>query len=67
MAGKAEIEFIIKPDGTVEEQVRGVAGPECEDITRGIERALGEVAEREHTSEYYDETESAGDHVTTSS
>jgi hypothetical protein len=66
MAGKVEIEFIIKPDGTVEERVRGVAGPECEDITRGIEEALGEVAEREHTSAYYDETESADDHVTTS-
>lgn len=66
MAGRTEIEFVIKPDGTVEEQVRGVAGRECEDITRGIERALGEIAHRERTSEYYDETESAGDHVTTS-
>jgi hypothetical protein len=51
--GKQQIEFIIRPDGTVEERVLGVSGPDCEKITEDIERALGEVVKREHTSEYH--------------
>ena len=35
--GKQEIEFIIRPDGTVEERVLGVSGPDCEIITEDIE------------------------------
>ena len=66
MSGPQEIEIIIKPDGTVEETVRGVSGPACEDVTRAIEDALGNVEKREHTSDYYGETTHSGDHVTTS-
>ena len=47
------IEFTIRPDGTVEEKVSGVQGPECEDVTRAIENALGKVAERKHTASFY--------------
>jgi hypothetical protein len=64
MSGKQEIEFIIKPDGTVEEHVIGVQGPECEQITADIERALGEVEKRERTSDYYRSKQGAGDTVT---
>ncbi|MGF1505330.1 MAG: DUF2997 domain-containing protein [Chloroflexi bacterium] len=53
MAGKQEIEFVIKPDGTVEEKVIGVSGPDCEKITADIEKALGEVIDRERTSDYF--------------
>jgi Protein of unknown function (DUF2997) len=66
MPGKQEIEFVIRPDGTVEERVLGVAGPECEEITSGIEQALGIIAHREHSSGYFsqgqtsEETLSAG-------
>jgi hypothetical protein len=67
MSGPQEIEFVIKPDGTVEESVRGVIGPECEAVTKGIEDALGDVEKREHTGDYYRETTQSGDHVTTSS
>ncbi|HIE53159.1 MAG TPA: DUF2997 domain-containing protein [Armatimonadetes bacterium] len=55
MAVKQEIEFVIRPDGRVEERVRGVKGPRCEMLTAAIERALGVVRERQHTAEYYAE------------
>lgn len=67
MPGPQEIEFIIKPDGTVEETVSGVSGPECEALTQGIEQALGDVEKREHTPDFYRESSQSGDHVTTSS
>ncbi|MBN1284580.1 MAG: DUF2997 domain-containing protein [Anaerolineae bacterium] len=54
--GPEEIEFIIMPDGTVREEVRGVQGTGCENVTRAIEDALGEVSEREHKPEYYEQT-----------
>ncbi len=55
--GPQEIEFVILPDGTVKEEVRGMAGAGCEEVTRAIEDALGEVSEREHKPEYYQETQ----------
>ena len=64
---KQEIEFVIKPDGTVEERVTGVSGPDCEKVTEAIERALGDVTKREHTSDYYDESQSSGQTVSTGS
>lgn len=67
MAHRQQIEFTIRPDGSVEEKVTGVGGPACEEVTRGIEQALGEVQDRQHTSEYYHTTESTGDSVTTGS
>lgn len=67
MAQRQEIEFIIRPDGTVEEKVTGVGGPACEDVTRGIEQALGEIEQRERTADYYRTTERTSDEVTTSS
>lgn len=53
MAEQQQIEFVIRPDGSVEEKVTGVVGPECEAITSGIEAALGKVVERERTASYY--------------
>jgi len=68
MAGnKQQIEFVIKPDGTVVEQVSGVSGPDCEKITEAIEKALGEVAERERTGDYFDNAQGTADTVSTNS
>ena len=64
MGRKREIEFIIKPDGTVEESVTGAQGAECEKITEAIERELGEVTEREHTPDYFNETQGTDGSVT---
>jgi hypothetical protein len=67
MPGKQEIEFVIRPDGTVEERVVGVDGPDCLKITESIEKALGTVAKREHTSEFFNQPQSNNDTVSTSS
>lgn len=68
MPGKQEIEFVIKADGTVEERVIGVNGPDCEKITASIEDALGVVTKRERTSTFYNnQTEGADSSVYTGS
>jgi hypothetical protein len=48
-----QIEYLIKPDGTVEERVVGIPGVNCEQATSPIEAKLGAVEKREHTPEYY--------------
>jgi hypothetical protein len=53
MPGKQQIEFIIKPDGSVEEHVTGMTGPDCVEQTASIEKALGDVVERDRTSDFY--------------
>lgn len=53
MPERQEMEFVIRADGTVEERVSGVTGPNCEDLTKGLEGALGDVVHREHTGEYF--------------
>jgi hypothetical protein len=58
MPERQEMEFIIRADGTVEERVLGVSGPNCETLTGDIESALGEVTHREHTGDYYKEQQS---------
>ena len=53
MAPRKQIDFTIDEEGNVSIQVKGVAGAECEKLTREIEAALGIVSERTRTSEYY--------------
>merc|ERR1719409_2389477 len=50
-----ELEFIIHPDGRVEERVRGVKGVECQSLTEEINKALGEVYESKPTQEMYEQ------------
>jgi hypothetical protein len=57
MASRREIQFTIDDNGEVSIQVLGVKGEECERLTREIELALGVVSSRQHTSEYYAQTE----------
>jgi hypothetical protein len=54
-AGMAQrsIRFRIRPDGRVEEQVEGVQGPACEQLTERIEARLGTVQQRRSTAEAY--------------
>jgi hypothetical protein len=47
------LEFIIHPDGRVEERVTGISGSSCAEITAAIEAKLGIVASRELTSENF--------------
>jgi len=52
---KRELVIQIAPDGTISLEVKGVKGGECLDFTKFLEEALGDVIEREKTSEYYQE------------
>lgn len=53
----SELEITVTKDGEVKIRVKGVAGPGCEDLTKGIEQAMGTVVSREKTGEYFVETE----------
>lgn len=47
------LEFIIFPDGRVQEKVTGVVGTSCAEVTAAIEAQLGRVLSQEPTSEYF--------------
>ncbi|MBM0740792.1 DUF2997 domain-containing protein [Phormidium sp. CLA17] len=47
------LEFIIYPDGRVQETVTGVVGASCAEVTAAIEAQLGQVLSQEQTSEYF--------------
>ena len=47
------IKFTIRQDGTVTEEVMGVVGTDCENLTKRIEERLGVVERVEHKPEYY--------------
>ena len=53
MAQQQTIKFTIRQDGTVTEEVMGVVGNDCENLTRTIEERLGVVERVEHKPEYY--------------
>lgn len=47
------LEFIIHPDGRVEEKVTGIIGSTCAAVTAAIEEKLGIVTARELTAEHF--------------
>ena len=47
------LEFIIYPDGRVQEKVTGIVGNSCAEVTAAIEAELGIVLAHEPTSEYF--------------
>lgn len=47
------LEFIIYPDGRVQEKVTGIVGTSCQEVTAAIEAQLGRVISQEKTSQYY--------------
>ena len=50
------LEFIIYPDGRVKEQVTGIVGNSCQEITAAIEAQLGQVVSQEKTADYYQQS-----------
>ena len=50
---KETIKFSIRQDGTVAEEVFGVIGNSCQDLTKTIEEKLGNVTYVETNPEYY--------------
>lgn len=53
MAVKTELRFVIGTDGTIKLEVKGVPGAKCIDLTKELEKELGEVLEREKHGEYF--------------
>jgi hypothetical protein len=47
------LEFVIYPDGRVQEKVTGIVGASCAEVTAAIEAQLGQVLSQEPTSEYF--------------
>jgi Protein of unknown function (DUF2997) len=47
------LEFIIYPDGRVQEKVTGITGSSCAEVTAAIEAKLGRVLNQETTAEYF--------------
>jgi Protein of unknown function (DUF2997) len=47
------LEFIIYPDGRVQERVTGVVGQSCTVVTAAIESELGDVVNQTQTAEYF--------------
>ena len=58
------IKFTIRQDGTVTEEVLGVVGNECENLTKRIEERLGVVERVEHKPEYYQQKQTTEEDVT---
>ena len=48
-----KIKFTIRQDGLVSEEVIGVVGDDCQNLTKSIEEKLGEVTYIERKPEYY--------------
>ncbi|MGV0026499.1 DUF2997 domain-containing protein [Phormidesmis priestleyi] len=47
------LEFVIFPDGRVQEKVTGIVGASCAEVTAAIEAQLGQIVTQEQTSEYF--------------
>ena len=51
------LKFTIRQDGYVTEEVIGVIGNQCQELTKSIEEKLGEVSYVETKPEYYQSQE----------
>ncbi len=47
------LEFVIYPDGRVQEKVTGIMGASCSEVTAAIEAQLGLVLQQQPTSEFF--------------
>lgn len=50
------LEFVIYPDGRVQEKVTGIIGVSCAEVTAAIEAQLGTVVSAEQTAEHFAQT-----------
>lgn len=57
------LEFIIFPDGRVQEKVTGIVGSSCAEVTAAIEAQLGRVVHQEPTSEYFSNSVQQSDQI----
>ena len=59
------LEFIIYPDGRVQETVTGIVGSSCAEVTAAIEEKLGQVTHAQQTSDFFAQknSQSLGTHT----
>jgi hypothetical protein len=50
---KEEIRVMVEKDGKVTFQVKGVVGSRCLSVTKFLEEQIGEVLDRQKTSDFY--------------
>ena len=53
MSEKQTLKFTIRQDGYVTEEVTGVQGTQCVNLTEKIENELGDIQWRKETPDYY--------------
>ena len=58
------IKFTVRQDGTVPEEVMGVVGNDCQNLTKRIEERLGVVERVEYKPEYYEQKQTTEEDVT---
>jgi Protein of unknown function (DUF2997) len=49
------LEFVIYPDGRVQETVTGIVGNSCAQVTAEIEAVLGRVVAHQPTAEFFEQ------------
>jgi hypothetical protein len=59
------LEFVIYPDGRVEEKVTGVIGATCTQVTAALEAELGQVITHQPSSEFFNNALTQTDVATT--
>ena len=64
MPKQQTIKFSIRQDGTVTEEVMGVVGNDCQNLTKRIEERLGVVERVEYKPEYYEQKQTTEEDVT---
>ena len=64
MSEQQKIKFTIRQDGTVTEEVMGVVGTDCENLTKRVEERLGEVQNVQHKQDYYQQKVTTEEDVT---
>jgi hypothetical protein len=57
------LEFVIYPDGRVQEKVTGIIGASCSEVTEAIEAQLGIVLQQQPTSEFFAQQQQAVNQV----
>ena len=60
MPRQEKIKFTIRQDGMVKEEVQGVYGDACENLTKRVEDALGHVYFTQETTARYTTNEQTG-------
>jgi len=49
------VKIRIKPGGKLEVKVEGIKGPTCTDVTKTLQKALGDITSDKKTNEFFEE------------